>query len=119
MISYTSDNVAVGSPVDFLFNTVPLPMLSQSPGNHDVSLRKYQSSLKQQLLGRTGLLDNVLNALEQCASHIHEEISFIRSSLRSEAKYMMALSYDHPSLTRSLVPLSTCSKHCMNLPQKN
>lgn len=79
------------SPLDFLFNTVALPALSQSYTNHDIPLRKYRSSLKQQLLGRTVLLDSVLRTLEQCAKHVHEEICMIRAGLGDETKSMLNL----------------------------
>ncbi|KAF9454107.1 hypothetical protein P691DRAFT_656905 [Macrolepiota fuliginosa MF-IS2] len=81
----------VDLPVDYLFNTVPLPILSQSPSNFDIPLRKYQGSLRQQLLGRTASVDKVLNTLEQCARHIHDEISFIRSDSRNETRSIVDL----------------------------
>jgi len=80
------------SSLDYLFTNVPLPTLSQSAIDYDSPLRKYQSSLKQQLLGRTINVDNVLGSLEQCARHVYEDISLIRAGSRNEAKYELSLS---------------------------
>lgn len=80
------------SSLDYLFTNVPLPTLSQSAIDYDSPLRKYQISLKQQLFGRTIIVDNVLGSLEQCARHVHEDISLIRAGSRNEAKYDLSLS---------------------------
>lgn len=81
----------VNSPVNYLFNTVPLSILSQPSTGFDSSLKSYRSSLEHQLLGRTALLDSVLSTLEQCARHIHEEVSLMRSGSRNEAGYAVVL----------------------------
>lgn len=93
--------------LDYLFTNVPLPTLSQSAIDYDSPLRKYQISLKQQLLGRTTTVDNVLGSLEQCARHVHEDISLIRAGSRNEAKYELLLSvtsfnYIHRCMVDSL-----------------
>jgi len=80
------------SSLDYLFTNVPLPTLSQSAIDYDSPLRKYQVSLKQQLLGRTITVDNVLSGLEQCARHVHEDISLIHAGSCNEAKYELSLS---------------------------
>lgn len=72
------------SPLDFLFNTVTLPTLSQPATDYNSPLRKYQNSLRQQLLGRTIALDSVLDTLEQCARHVYEDTSLIRAGSRYE-----------------------------------
>lgn len=93
--------------LDYLFTNAPLPTLSQSAIDYDSPLRKYQISLKQQLLGRTTTVDNVLGSLEQCARHVHEDISLIRAGSRNEAKYELLLSvtsfnYIHRCMVDSL-----------------
>ncbi|GLB35902.1 putative vps51/Vps67 [Lyophyllum shimeji] len=64
------------SSSDFLFQAPPLPTLSQANlGPMDASLQKYKASLRQQLIGRTSLLDDVLATLENCARTIREDLA--------------------------------------------
>ncbi|KAJ3560271.1 hypothetical protein NP233_g10949 [Leucocoprinus birnbaumii] len=96
------------SSFDFLFNPVALPAVAQSSTSYDIPLRKYQKSLKQQLLGRTVLLDSVLDTLERCAKLVHEEICMIRAGSSNESKSMVSsLTQQHEpaaeELTRSSV----------------
>lgn len=64
------------SPVDFLFESPPLPVMSQGGAvSLDSSFTRYKSALRKQLLGRTSLLDDVLKTLENCAKTIQQDFS--------------------------------------------
>ncbi|KAJ6621177.1 hypothetical protein B0H10DRAFT_2353252 [Mycena sp. CBHHK59/15] len=62
------------SPVNFLFNSPPLPVFP-GLGPVDSSFHKYRASLRRQLIGRTSLLDSVLATLEKCARSLQRDLS--------------------------------------------
>ncbi|KAJ3775141.1 hypothetical protein FB446DRAFT_425782 [Lentinula raphanica] len=59
------------SPLAHLFDAAPLPSVSQM---EEKPLQRYRASLQCQLSGRTPLLNDVLKALENCASTVHEDL---------------------------------------------
>ncbi|KAJ7631145.1 hypothetical protein FB45DRAFT_917631 [Roridomyces roridus] len=77
------------SPIEFLFNAPPLPVIS-GLGSVDSSFQKYTSSLRRQLLGRTSLLDSVLATLESCARSLQRDLSVILAGEGEEARGVMA-----------------------------
>ena len=78
-------------PVEHLFQAPPLPSVLQtsallgSVGSH---LDKYKSTLRQQLCGRTPLLDLIVSALERSAKEMQEDLAVARKSEES-ARYAM------------------------------
>ncbi|CAK5280282.1 unnamed protein product [Mycena citricolor] len=66
---------SVTSSAQFLFNAPALPVMGA--GHADVSFEKYQQSLRQQLLGRTALLDGVLLTLENCARSLQRDFAIV------------------------------------------
>ncbi|KAI0719966.1 hypothetical protein C8T65DRAFT_634464 [Cerioporus squamosus] len=74
-------------PIEHLFHPPSLPTVLQS-GTHSntagTQFMKYKSSLRQQLDGRTPLLDGVLSTLERHASDLHKDLaSMVTSDKRS------------------------------------
>lgn len=66
------------SPIDFLFQTPPLPIQSQTiHGQGEASLHKYKHTLQRQIIGRTTLLDDVLATLENCARTIQDDLAHV------------------------------------------
>jgi len=70
------------SPVEFLFQAPPLPVLSQAGpgpglGPVDTSFQKYKATLRRQLVGRTSLLNDVLTTLERCARTLQQDLSHV------------------------------------------
>ncbi|KIM47756.1 hypothetical protein M413DRAFT_439424 [Hebeloma cylindrosporum] len=69
------------SPVDFLFQPPPIPVLSQTVKSFvDTPFQKYQLSLKRQLVGRSIQLDSVLSTLEHCARTIQQDLLHLRTN---------------------------------------
>ncbi|KAJ7170058.1 Vps51/Vps67 domain-containing protein [Mycena filopes] len=77
------------SPVQFLFNAPPLPVFP-GLGPVDASFRKYKTSLRRQLLGRTSLLDSVLATLEGCARSLQRDLSVVLAGGDEEARGVVA-----------------------------
>ncbi|KAF7307063.1 hypothetical protein MIND_00499400 [Mycena indigotica] len=71
----TEDSQAA-SPIHFLFDSPPLPVLTGF-GPNDSSFQKYKASLCRQLLGRTAILDGVLSTLENCARSLQRDLSLV------------------------------------------
>ncbi|KAK0208784.1 Vps51/Vps67 domain-containing protein [Desarmillaria ectypa] len=69
--------------IDNLFQTPPLPTASLGP--MDASFQKYKSTLRKQLLGRTTLLDDLLQVLESCARSIQHDLSQVLTGDNSNA----------------------------------
>ncbi|KAG6868886.1 hypothetical protein C0993_008634 [Termitomyces sp. T159_Od127] len=63
------------SLVNFLFQAPPIPNSLQL--STDTPFQKYTSSLRQQLVGRTALLDDVLATLESCARTIQQDLAHV------------------------------------------
>ncbi|KDR85455.1 hypothetical protein GALMADRAFT_132149 [Galerina marginata CBS 339.88] len=72
----TTDN----SPVDFLFQPPPIPILPQTVKSFvDTPFQKYQLSLKRQLVCRSSQLDSVISSLEQCARTIQHDFYHLKA----------------------------------------
>ncbi|KAF8807829.1 hypothetical protein BYT27DRAFT_7189922 [Phlegmacium glaucopus] len=85
--SYVSEPQPDISPLDFLFQSTPVPILSQTLKSFvDTSFQKYQLALKRQLLGRSAQLDHVLSALEQCARTIQHDFSIVKAGTGGDEK---------------------------------
>ncbi|KAF8167632.1 hypothetical protein B0H34DRAFT_24536 [Crassisporium funariophilum] len=68
------------NPVEFLFQSPPIPILSQSIKSFvDIPFQKYQLALKRQLVSRSAQLDDILSTLEQCARTIQHDFSHLRA----------------------------------------
>ena len=73
-------------PTEHLFNPPTLPTTLQSGSDSNtaaVQFAKYQSSLRQQLAGRTPLLNDVLSTLERHASDLHRDLASMLASDRN------------------------------------
>ncbi|KAF9074806.1 hypothetical protein BDP27DRAFT_1286851 [Rhodocollybia butyracea] len=70
-VNSSSEVSADASPMAHLFDSPPLPTVSQL---EEMPLQKYRTSLQRQLVGRVSLLDNVLRTLEKCAAALQEDL---------------------------------------------
>ncbi len=73
-------------PVEHLFHPPSLPTVLQSGAHSSIAgaqFVKYKSALRQQLDGRTPLLEGVLSTLERQASDLHRDLSIMLTSERS------------------------------------
>ena len=70
-------------PVDYLFHPVPLPSTSLvvvNPSLAGAPFKRYKAGLHRQLRGRTPLLDDVLNILEESSRRLEEDLGALHAS---------------------------------------
>nr|BDS00032.1 hypothesis protein 8 [Mycoleptodonoides aitchisonii] len=68
-------------PVEYLFRPPPIPSASQSglhPSTAAASFQKYKSALRQQVVGRTPLLDSVLRAFDRHAQILKRDLESVQ-----------------------------------------
>lgn len=88
LIRHIPDN----SPVDFLFQPPPIPIVSQTVKSFvDTPFQKYQLSLKRQLVGRSMQLDSVLSTLEHCARTIQQDLLHLRTNADDKTRFVLLI----------------------------
>lgn len=116
LIRHIPDN----SPVDFLFQPPPIPILSQTVKSFvDTPFQKYQLSLKRQLVGRSMQLDSVLSTLEHCARTIQQDLFHLRTNADDKTRFVFSIHlFLLPAIYHcGIVPSSNASLKLTNLLQ--
>ena len=101
MTAACSDLCPDAQPVDYLFHPLPLPSTSQAVVNPSLAgapFKRYKAGLYRQLRGRTPLLDDVLNALEDSSSRLEEDLSAMHAS-DPEGRYVVTIAPSEPNLS--------------------
>ncbi|KAI0962021.1 hypothetical protein AcV7_000961 [Taiwanofungus camphoratus] len=62
-------------PNDYMFQSLPIPLLSQNPSVATASFSRYKSALTRQLRGRTPLLEDVVHAVQDHANGLQEDLN--------------------------------------------
>jgi conserved oligomeric Golgi complex subunit 1 len=81
-------------PIEYVFQAPPLPTLPQSGhGFHAAgsSFQKYKTTLRLQIMGRTSLLNDVLNTLEDCAHALQNDLARISAEECHSTQYARSL----------------------------
>ncbi|RPD55909.1 hypothetical protein L227DRAFT_509454 [Lentinus tigrinus ALCF2SS1-6] len=82
-------------PIEHLFHPPSLPTMLQSSAHSNTAaaqFMKYKSSLRQQLNGRTPLLEKILSTLECHASELHQDLATMLTSDRSSSDVIERMS---------------------------
>ncbi|KZT75023.1 hypothetical protein DAEQUDRAFT_17744 [Daedalea quercina L-15889] len=88
----SNDNISDAQPVDYLFHALPLPSTSQTVINSYLAgapFKRYKAGLQRQLHGRTPLLHDVLDIIEESSHHLEEDLAAMQAS-DSEGRALIA-----------------------------
>ena len=73
-------------PVKYLFNAPPVPSIAHSTttvASNEVSFHAYRSSLKQQIIARTPLLDDVLSIAESRVKDLRNDFDVAQEEIET------------------------------------